>query len=156
MPKLVLSVAVALALILTAGTTWASHYGERMEADGLIVQSGMMPSSLLREQAAGSGEGTMHGGIPEGSDYHHFMVALFDKDSGERIEDAEVTATLGQVGLAGKTKSLEPMELHDTVTYGNYFKMGKKGPYRVEVSIKPSGGEEVTVSWTFPGIEGHR
>lgn len=156
MPKLVFAVAVALALILTAGTTWASHYGERMEADGLIVQSGMMPSNLLREQLEGSPEAAMHGGIPEGPDYHHFMVALFDKESGQRIKDAEVTATLSQGGVASKTKPLEPMDLHDTVTYGNYFKMGEQGPYRVELVIQPTGGEEVTVSWTFPGIEGHR
>lgn len=156
MPKLVFSVAVALALVLAAGTAWASHYGKRMEADGLIVQSGMVPSNLLRAQAQGSGEGTMHGGIPDSPDFHHFMVALFDKETGQRIENAEVTATVGEVGLSGTTKPLEPMDLHNTVTYGNYFKMGGKGPYRVELSIQPSGGEEVTVSWTFPGIEGHR
>ena len=98
----------------------------------------------------------MHGGVPASPDYHHFMVALFDQASGKRIEDAQVEATLGEVGMGGTTKALEPMQMRGTTTFGNYFKMGEKGPYRVHLTIRRPGADEVEATLTFPGIEGHR
>ena len=155
MQKLTLAVSMALTLAL-APAALAGHYGERIQADGLIIQSGMVPSGLLQRHEGESPEGSMHGGVPASPKYHHFMVALFDKDSGKRIEDAKVEATVGEVGMSGKTKELEPMQIRGTTTFGNYFEMGEKGPYRARLTIRRSGEEAVNATLTFPGIGDHQ
>ncbi len=150
------AVFAALALTLTPAGAWAGYYGERKQVDGLIIQSGMVPSGLLQRHDGESPEGSMHGGVPASPKHHHFMVALFEKDTGERIGNAKVTATVGEVGMGGTTKELEPMQIRDTTTFGNYFEMGEKGPYRVRLTIRRPGEDEVKTTLSFPGISGHQ
>lgn len=92
----------------------------------------------------------MHGGAPRSRNAHHLMVALFDAATLRRITDAEVTAKVMEVGLAGEEKKLEQFAVAGAVTYGNYFTMTPHTNYRVHVSVKaPSSTEEAHIEFAF-------
>jgi hypothetical protein len=63
------------------------------------------------------------------------MIALYAK-GGERITEANVSATVGELGMAGARKTLEPMVIGDTITFGNYFPMRSATQYRVAIEIR--------------------
>ncbi len=81
----------------------------------------------------------MHGGVPRGSGLHHLIVSLFDVKTGQRIENAKVSARMGEPGLTPQSKDLELMQFAGTVTYGNFFTMTSPGPYRLEVGVSRHG-----------------
>jgi hypothetical protein len=41
--------------------------------------------------------------------------------------------------MARESKTLEPMKIADTITFGNYFKMKGNGSFRVDVAIRIPG-----------------
>lgn len=108
-------------------------------AGGVEVFLGVQPAALVsRVHPREHPEAEMHGGSPRGRHLQHVLVALFDAATGERIEEATVEVRLTPPGLATLTRSLEPMVIADTVTYGNYFNMSVDGNYRISVSIRRS------------------
>jgi hypothetical protein len=111
---------------------------------GLAVYVGVLPAALVR------GHQGMHGDVSSGPHAYHLVAAVFDASTGARIEDAKVEARVTPRRLAGEARALEPMEIAGTVTYGNYFTMGGSDPYRIELSISPSGGgQPVKVEFTY-------
>jgi hypothetical protein len=90
-------------------------------AHGIAVYLGVVPAAMIRGHPADHPERAMHGGIPRGRDSHHVTVALFDAQSGRRIETAAVQAYVALRGSRGTTRQLETMRIADTVTFGNYF-----------------------------------
>jgi hypothetical protein len=57
-----------------------------------------------------------------------------------------VSARVSEVGLSGEEKTLEPMDIANTITYGNYFQMKGMGPFKIEVSINvPGARDEIKV-----------
>ena len=130
--------AVLLASVLTllaVGQAMTAESGGYQVVDGLGVYLGVMPSEMLLDRAEAGPEATMHGGPPGGKHGHHVVVALFDARTGERITDADVQATVAEIGLGGRTKRLEPMPMAEALTYGNYFEMQTKTRYRVILDI---------------------
>ncbi len=113
-------------------------------AGGLAVYLGVLPAALVR------GHQGMHGDSSSDPHAYHVVAAVFDASTGARIEDAKVEARVTPRRLAGEARALEPMEIAGTVTYGNYFTMGGSDPYRIELSISPSGGgQSVKVEFTY-------
>ncbi len=51
---------------------------------------------------------------------------------------------LDPLGLAGRTKHLEPMGPGDLVCFCNYFRMPATDSYEIRVSIRRAGVPEVT------------
>jgi hypothetical protein len=108
-------------------------------AGGMEVFLGVQPAALVsRVHPRDHPEAEMHGGAPKGRHLHHVLVAIFNAESGKRIEDATVEARLTPPGLATLIRSLEPMAIADTVTYGNYFNLAVDGRYQLSVSIRRS------------------
>jgi hypothetical protein len=64
------------------------------------------------------------------------MIALFEEQTGKRITNAEVTASVQELGLAWQTKGLEPMEVAGALTYGNYFAMSADNIYSIRLKIR--------------------
>lgn len=131
----------ALAASFAAGAADNSGY---KTVGGLAVYLGVMPAAIVQGHPADPAdpahpEKTMHRGVPRGLHAFHVVAAVFDAASGERIEDAKVSARVTRLGLGGATSALEPMDIAGTVTYGNYFTMSGDGPYRIELSITPAG-----------------
>lgn len=101
--------------------------------DGVAIYLGIMPAQLVR------GHPKMHGGVPAAGYEDHVVVALFDNATGRRIEDAQVTAAVMELGLGSPWQTLESMRVAEAVTYGNFFDMPREGVYHVQLRIRRPG-----------------
>lgn len=117
--------------------------------DGVAIYLGVMPAQIVRGHPPAQQEDRMHGGIPEGRNSVHLVVALFDEASGKRIEGAQITAEVSELGLGGKSKKLDTMRIADTVTYGSYFDIAGEKTYRIRLSIRlPGRTQPIEASFT--------
>ena len=133
--------ATALVLFgLSMGFAVAAETGQVTRVNGIDVFYGVIPAEIISGHPADHTERKTHGGVPRGSGQHHLIVSLFDSKTRQRIENAQVSARIGELGLTPQSKTLEPMQFAGTVTYGNFFTMTSSGPYRIEVEIRPHGG----------------
>lgn len=100
---------------------------------------GVLPSEMIRGHPVTHTESAMHADKPARKGEFHVTIALFDASTGARITGADVRARVAEIGLAGVEKRLQPMEIADTETYGNYFRMSGNGPFRISLSIDIPG-----------------
>ncbi len=138
--------ALYILLLITLGmlptVSAAAVAGDHQVVDGVAIYLGLIPSEMILRHPQGHPEREMHGGVPAGKHWDHLVVALFDAN-GKRITDAQVTATVREIGLAGETKELQPMKIAGTITYGNYFDFPTRDTYyRILIRIR------------FPGVPG--
>lgn len=78
----------------------------------------------------------MHGGVPSGQHPQHIVVAVFDSQTSDRIENAEVVATVSSLGHVSHERIvLEPMSIADTITYGGFANFPSRGRYEIELAI---------------------
>jgi hypothetical protein len=133
--------ALVISVLLASARAMANAPGGYLVDHGVAVYYAVIPAEMIRGHSSQHPEATMHGGVPNRSHVHHVMVALFDAATLERIVDAEVTATVSEIGLAGQQKRLEPFTVADALTYGNYFEMRPRTHYRIRVDIKRSGSQ---------------
>jgi hypothetical protein len=138
----VLVLFLAAANLLAPGRAMADSHSGYLVDRGLAVYYAVIPAELIRGHPKSHPEGAMHGGIPKRPHAHHVMVALFDAKSLDRIVDAEVTATVGEIGLAGERRELEPFTVADALTYGNYFDLRPNTHYHVRVYVQRPDSEE--------------
>jgi hypothetical protein len=132
--------AASLALVLSLTVTASAQVGgDNQTVDNVLIYLGLMPAEMIRGHPAEHTESSMHGGPAAASDDYHILIALFDAQSGERISGAKVEARVSEVGYEGPEKTLEPMEIAGTETYGNFFPMAGHGPFRIEVAIRLPG-----------------
>jgi len=111
--------------------------------DGVAIYLGVLPAQIIQGHPDKHPEHKMHGGIPTKGHRDHVVVALFDEATGKRIENAEVTASVMEIGLGSKKKKLDPMKISGTITYGNYFSMPDKNIYHINVQIHLQGRQGV-------------
>jgi len=121
------------------GTGWASDAGQLQVVQGMEIYFGMLPSEIFQGHPKGHPEGTMHDGVPAKANSYHLLVALFNRATGKRIGDAEITASVSEGTKPGPHKKLEPMLMAGTASYGNFFSMPSSGPYRIHVQIRRAG-----------------
>ena len=117
-------------------------------AGGLTVYLGVMPAEIVK------GQPPMHGGAPAGPHEHHIVVAIFDAASAARVSDATVTAKVSGLGLSGSEKTLEPMSIANTITYGGFFNLPGADLYTIRVSIRHPvlNSRSFSISNTIIGI----
>lgn len=134
------SVAVfGLGSLASASAAFAADANFR-EAGDFAVYLGVAPAAIVKGHPVGHAERQMHGGASTGRHEYHVFVAVFDRVSGERIGDAQVTATISGEGHVGESRiRLEPMEIADTVTYGNFVTLPGRDRYTIAVAIQRSG-----------------
>src|SRR6516165_10913759 len=113
-------------------------------AGGLTGYIGVMPAEIVK------GQPPMHGGAPAGPHEHHIVVAIFDAASAARISDATVTAKVSGLGLSGSEKTLEPMNIANTITYGGFFNLPGADLYTITVSIRrPDRQQPVVLDFKY-------
>ena len=127
-----------LALFMSHSPAAQPEHGTRQAAGGIEFQYGLMPAALVAHHAGEHPERKMHGDPPSRSSMH-LVVALFDKQGGARISDAEVEATVTLLGGASVRKRLQPMTIADQPSYGEFFSMGVPGLYRIRFEAKRPG-----------------
>jgi cytochrome c5 len=108
---------------------------------GTDIYFGVTSAEALRAQHPGNDtESRMHGSIPRGPGYYHVTVSLFDRSTNAPIADAEVQAKVASATAREEVKTLEPMVLNNTVSFGNYFRLPSgKDPYTIAVAIRLPG-----------------
>lgn len=134
---------IALGALAPSPAAADTHSGYVVQ-DGLVIYYAVIPAAQLRLYPKQSPEGRMHGGVPEGRDMHHLMVALFDAETLARVEDARVVATVAEAGLAGKRRRLEPFVANGALTYCNYVKMARRTDYRIRIAVRRPDSEDPT------------
>ena len=122
---------IFLSLLFATTFLMAGHAERHQTIDGLSIYFGVIPAQLI------GGHGTMHStrGMKHGKHTYHILVAVFDDNSGKRITDARVKATITSLNTKGETKKLEPMH-GDLLSYGNFFELTETTPYIVRVEIQ--------------------
>ena len=136
-----------LGLIVAFGAAVAacSDYGDlprnSQTVDGMTIYVGVMPAELVQGHSTAPGDPqALHGGTPQKSSSHHIVVALFDAKSGTRITDAQIRAGVGDRSYNHEPdRSLEPMEISGTMSYGNFFLMQGAGAWRIHLEILRAG-----------------
>ena len=132
-------------------------------SDGLSVYIGVVPAAIVKEHVEGHSEAAMHGGVPTADNEYHLVVAVFDANTGVRVTDASVAATVfgpgntvvyGQRHLpAWGTRPLNetlpktPLEAMkgQTITYGDYFVLPKPATYTFQLTVTRPGKTKPTV-----------
>ncbi|HXZ55460.1 MAG TPA: hypothetical protein VEH03_08405 [Burkholderiales bacterium] len=109
---------------------------ETQTAAGLKVELGIVPAETLRGRPEEDAVRQMHGGVPSGKSMYHVMVAIFDARTGQRVTSAQVRARVEEVGLTSEERALQPMQVANAVTYGNFFRMAGSGTFRITVQIR--------------------
>lgn len=133
------SYALLLAVGLSAsGAAVAVETGRHQVVGGIDIYYGILPAQVAGKHPATHEERTMHGGVRVGKDQYHLIVSLYHAD-GQRITDAQVSATVGELGMAGARKKLEPMRIEDTMSFGNYFVLRGADLYRIAIEVKLPG-----------------
>lgn len=142
---------VAFLLLLIAGVAapaMADTGSDSKTVGNVVIYMGLLPAEMIRGHPHEHPEATMHGGAPRASGEYHVVIALFDAKSGARIENADISARVSEIGLAGEEKKLEPMQIAGTVTYGNFFPMRGNGPFRIELVIHvPGQSQEIKAAF---------
>lgn len=139
-----------LALVLLAHQFALAAEQQPLKAGGLEIFYGVIPAEILLGHPDDHAERKMHGGVPSGRGQHHLVVSVFESKSGQRMADAAVTARVTEVGLGGQQKKLEPMPFAGAMTYGNYFRMATRGPYRIQIEVlQPGSTTPVKTSFEY-------
>jgi hypothetical protein len=134
------NILVALASIAWAfagtGVAQAHDQWNHAYADGLSVFLGVQPAAMVMRTHPRDHPGVeMHEDAPVGRYDQHVFVAVFDAETGERIEDADAEARVAPLGLGPVTRPLEPMVIAETITYGNFFTLRNDGIYEIRVTV---------------------
>lgn len=115
------------------------------DVDGITVYLGVVPAAVMRSHAPLHTERTMHGGAARrGLHDVHLMVAVFNRSTGERLENLSVTARIRGTGGSQRhgvrrkpwTIPLAPMIVNGALTYGGYTSLGVEQDVRISVDIR--------------------
>jgi hypothetical protein len=128
-------VAVGLAATSAAGAAETSRHQRVGDVD---IYYGILPAQVAGRHDPTHEERAMHGGVPPARDEYHLIVALYHKD-GTRITDAQVSATVAELGMTGTRKKLDLMHIQDAPSFGNYFALRGTGPYRITLDVRVGG-----------------
>lgn len=126
----------------------AAAGGETKSAGGLTVYLGVVPAEIVKGPGPHSTERPMHGGSPMSRHEHHIVVAVYDSASNARITDATVTAKVSGLGLSGPQKTLEPMKIAETITYGAFFNL-IADLYTIRVTVQRSDSQPVVLDFEY-------
>ena len=146
--RIALAACAAIVALSPAAVAYAAD--DYRTVDGYAIYLGIVPATIVQGHPPEHPERKMHGGAPRGRHQRHVMVAVFDAATGARIDDAVVTATVGEPGLAPVRRRLEPMAIAGAMSYGNYFALSPPGPFRIELQIvRPDAVGPTVASFTY-------
>ncbi len=117
--------------------------------DGTTVYFGVAPAEVIRDHPKEYSR-AVYGVPPSGPSEYYVTIALFDGPTGKRIDDATVKARVSTTTGAGPEKTLVPITIANSRSYGNYFTMGGEGPYKITVHVsRPSASGTVQAQFEY-------
>jgi hypothetical protein len=148
-PQLMLWLAV-LALLLALPAAYAEVVEQPLRKGGLMIYYGVLPAKLVASGDLTVAETHMTPSGARGAGSHHVVIALFDETTGKRLPNATVRARVEPLGGAVEEKTLDPMQIADTVTLGNFFRMDADMPYVIHLRIRRSDDASPEVEVSLP------
>lgn len=152
--KVWITTAIAL-VFLNIQPVQADDSPRHQIVDGVNVYLGVMPTAMIQDQHDMPKAKLEHQGQSSEAEFHHILIALIDAQTGQRLSPISIDAEVsGLGGLAAQFKSLEAMNIHRTVSYGNYFHFPDRGSYRLRFTIHLSGRDSPVVTefmYSHPG-----
>ncbi len=147
------STGVLIAMMFALGTALADDGYQK--AGGLAVYVGIVPAPVVRGHPTGHPESTMHGGPGTARHQQHLVVAVFDDQTGARVENASVSATISGLGHVGQqTIQLEPMKIENTITYGGFVTLSGNDRYDIAVEITvPGRSRPISVTFSSDHVQ---
>jgi len=143
-------VVLAGCYMLLPGASEAGQPGQYKTAYGVVVYLGVKPARVIKAQPQTYPELHARGTIPRGRNDQYVSVALFESSSGERIKDAQVSARVSPIGLAGRERDLKPISIGGAVTYGNFFRLSSPDTYVIGVVIRQTkGGGQIRARFEY-------
>lgn len=134
------------ALVTVANVGDANAASERSQtANGLVFYYGVVPAEVVRGHPPKHAERAMHGG----GDGWHIVLAIFDAETGVRVTEADVQATVSMGGVVRWSKPLEPMPIAGAMTFGNYFPLSSPGSYRIRFTVDRERCATATATFEF-------
>jgi hypothetical protein len=121
------------------GAAAASSSDDSKTVGGIKFYLGILPSAMVLGHPTEHAESSMHGGSSARAGQYHIVVALFDASTEQRISDAQVAARVTPLGMSGEEKALESMPIGAAPSYGNFFNMPGKGPFRIVIQVRRPG-----------------
>ncbi len=116
------------------------------------IYLGIMPVALLMQHPNALPAGHP---LPSRAHSHHVMIAIFDRATGERITNAEVTAWVATPKRMGVKHRLHPMSVAGYTTYCNFFRMLPSGANTIGVEVRrPGNGLVNTVTFRHSTFRG--
>ena len=133
--------AVGLAALLIAACGHRNLPRSVQTVDGMTIYLGVMPAELVQGHSTTLADPqALHGGTPPNRSSHHIVVALFDAKTGARITDAQVRARVAHHSYGDAPDTvLAPMQINDTMSYGNFFLLEGSGAWRIRLEIRRPG-----------------
>src|SRR6202158_134492 len=117
--------------------------------DGTTVYFGVVSANVIRDYPKEYPQ-SVYGAAPFEPAQYYVTVALFDAPNGKRIDDAVVTARVSTAMGAGPEKTLQPITIANSRSYGNYFTMGSTGPYKITVHVRrPSASNVIQAQFEY-------
>lgn len=137
---LILSVPFVFTSISSANATDSNWHSD---TKSYRVYLGVVPASMIKKNPTLiDKQKSLHGGTKNTTNAsQHIMVSIFSKKDNKRILKATAIANIKNKKLFGSKKIAKPLEKMITsgsITYGNYFKLSKKGTYVIDVDIYQS------------------
>lgn len=139
---------VGMCLMLWMGVAVAAEDANYKTAGGMTAYLGVVPAEMVKGPGPHSAEKPMHGRIPKGQHEFHIVVAIFDSGTDVRISDATVIAKVSGLGLSGAQKTLEPMKIADTITYGAFFNL-TRDVYTIRLTVQRPGAQAVVLDFKY-------
>lgn len=120
--------------------------------DGVAIYIGVVPSRVVRGHHGDREKAPMHAGVPATGRSDHVVVALFEDTTGKRIEDAQVTGSITEIGMGSDRTKFERMATDETITYGgNIFNMPAGHDYHLKLWIRRPGNKKA-IEATFSHV----
>lgn len=114
--------------------------------DNVSIYLGVLPLQMAMNEAD---ELKLPARVYGEKNRYYVLFALFDKDTGKRIDAADVKVRVEALGgLDFSQKQLKPVHVEKLVSFGNYFRMADPDLYHIDFWVTPSGSDKV-VSGTF-------
>lgn len=129
--------AAVVALAACAAAPQAGPTDQRQQNERITLYYGVVPAALSQAaQAAHPPTPDVHGAVRPPADSHHFVVALFETPTGQRITEATVTVRHTPPRGTATTKVLEPMPLGDALSFGTTFVIAEGRNHRFSIEVR--------------------
>jgi cytochrome c5 len=117
--------------------------------DGTAVYFGVVSADVIRDHPKEYPQ-SVYGAAPFEPAQYYVTVSLFDAPNGKRIDDAVVKARVSTATGTGPEKTLQPITIANSRSYGNYFTMGGTGPYKIAVDVRrPSASNAIQAQFEY-------